>query len=500
MNKNAGPRPTTIGPALLTPITPTTPGTSISTMATSTTTIRTSKPTMCVRCVAASGGSSEVRGQKSEDKGQMEKDIFSFGNIYRCYLDCRRNKRNTINALKFEINAEENILKLERELNSKAYRPSRSILFAARKPKLREIFAADFKDRVVHHVLVDYLERIWEKIFIYNSYACRKNKGTHRAVMRLQSFLRKVSKNGKRKAYYLQLDIKDFFTSIDKKILFDMIKKRVHPVRKNFSNGVKNRDVLWLTEKIIFWDCTTSFILRDRGGIIKRIPPNKSIFGKDNKKGLPIGNLTSQFFGNVYLNELDQFIKHTLKAKYYIRYVDDFVLLGETREELVKWMKEIETFLETRLSLRLHPRRRKLQPISNGINFLGYIARRDYILVRRRVINNMKARLRHFERLLVPRRKFQKSNVRGQKSPEESLRLPTGQAEGRKAILKDLQSSIHSYLGHLKWANSYNLVKKLAKELVISTYFKINGYRLVPILGRRQRTDDRRQRAEGRKI
>ena len=123
-------------------------------------------------------------------------DIFSFGNIYRCYLACRKNKRNTINALKFEINAEEDILKLERELKAKAYRPSRSILFAARRPKLREIFAADFRDRVVHHILVDYLERIWEKVFIYDSYACRKGKGTHEAVMRLQSFLRKVSKNG----------------------------------------------------------------------------------------------------------------------------------------------------------------------------------------------------------------------------------------------------------------------------------------------------------------
>jgi len=312
-------------------------------------------------------------------------DIFSFANIYRCYLACRRNKRNTVNALRFEINAEENILKLERELRNRTYSPARSILFAATKPKLREIFAADFRDRVVHHILVDRLERIWEPVFIHDSYACRKGKGTHAAVMRLQSFLQKVSRNGRARAYYLQLDIKDFFTSIDKGILFKALQKKI-----------PDKEALWLTEKTVFWDCTRSFISKDKKGILKNIPPHKSIFGKDNKQGLPIGNLTSQFFANVYLNELDQFVKHVLKARYYLRYVDDFVLLSEDEETLRLWRGEIEAFLAEKLLLRLHPKRRKLLPISNGIDFLGYIIRRDYILVRRRVINNLKARLRGF--------------------------------------------------------------------------------------------------------
>jgi len=382
----------------------------------------------------------------SKRKRKM-KDIFSFGNIYRCYLNCRKNKRNTINALKFEINADKNILRLEKELKHKTYRPSRSILFATRKPKLREIFAADFRDRVVHHILVDYLERIWEKVFIYDSYACRKEKGTHKAVMRLQSFLRKVSRNGKRKAYYLQLDVKDFFTAIDKNILFGLIKRKV-----------SDKDILWLTEKSIFWDCTQSFVLRDRKNIMKKIPLNKSIFGKENKRGLPIGNLTSQFFANVYLNELDQFAKHALKVKYYIRYVDDLVLLSETKEELMRWIGEIERFLRNSLRLKLHPRRRKLLPVSNGIDFLGYVTRQNYILVRRRVINNMKSKLKHFERTL-----------------------------GRKGLGKDasnlsegLRDSVQSYLGHMKWANSYRLVKSLAANELISPYFKIRDYRLIP--------------------
>lgn len=379
----------------------------------------------------------------------MESGIFSFSNIYRCYLACRRNKRNTINALKFEINAEENVLKLERELTAKTYRPSRSILFASRRPKLREIFAADFRDRVVHHVLVDYLERIYEPIFIHDSYACRKDKGTHAAVMRLQKFLRKVSKNGTFRAYYLQLDIKDFFTSIDKNILFRLMK-----------NKISNKDILWLTGHIIFHDPTESFILRDKENIIHKIPANKSLFGKDNLKGLPIGNLTSQFFGNVYMNELDQFIKHTIKAHFYIRYVDDIVLLSCERGELIRWMKEIEHFLINKLNLRLHPRRRKLQPISNGIDFLGYIIRRDYVLIRRRVINNLNSRLCHFSRI--------------------NLKKPANFASSARP-LNILRECLQSYLGHFKWANTYRLVNALSGKKIVSDYFRLRNYKLQPI-------------------
>jgi retron-type reverse transcriptase len=350
--------------------------------------------------------------------------IFSFGNIYKCYVACRRNKRNTINALHFEIGAEENVVKLERELKYRSYRPSRSILFAARKPKLREIFAADFRDRVVHHILVDQLKTIWEKIFIYDSYACRDGKGTHVAVKRLQSFMRKASKNGKARVYFLQLDVKDFFTSIDKTILFNMIKKKI-----------TDPDVLWLTELIIFWDCTKSYILRDKEGIISEIPHNKSLFGKDNKRGLPIGNLTSQFFANIYLNELDQYCKHVLKAKYYVRYVDDFVILDTDRDKLLKMQGEIEIFLRDRLALRLHPVRRKLQPVSNGIDFLGYIIRRNYILVRNRVINNLMARYRQFK---------------------------------KSGKMQELPKVVASYMGHFKWANTYRLIRNIKDKGVLT--------------------------------
>jgi len=350
-------------------------------------------------------------------------NLFSSKNIQKASINCRRNKRNTINALLFEFNSGENLLKLQQELNDKSYHPSRSILFAITKPKKREVFAADFRDRVVHHLLVEYLERIFEPIFIHDSYACRRGRGTHAAAMRLYKFTRQITSNGNSKAYYLQLDVKDFFPSISKEILFKLI-----------SNKVSDPDILWLTRLIIFWDCTKSFVTRGDNSLLNRIPEHKSLFGKNNEYGLPIGNLTSQFFANVYLNELDQFVKHTLKARYYLRYVDDFVILSPDATELSAWQARIEEFLSNQLKLRLHPKRHKLLPISNGIDFLGYIIRPGYILVRRRVINNLKEKIRQF----------------------------------RQAKVKDLRKlcdSVASYLGHFKHANSYRLTQKILKEI-----------------------------------
>jgi len=370
------------------------------------------------------------------------KGIFSFGNIYRRYLKCRKNKRNTMNALKFEMNAEENILILEKELKDRAYHPSRSILFFAKKPKLREIFAADFRDRIVHHILVGYLEPVFERVFIHDSYACRKGKGTHRAVMRLRDFIRKASGNAKKRTYYLQLDIKSFFTSIDKEILSGLIRKRT-----------KNKDILWLAEKIIFHDCTKNYVLRDKVNLFNELARDKSLFGKRNRRGVPIGNLTSQFFANVYLNELDQFVKHGLKCRYYVRYTDDLVLLDSSREKLADWMEEIRVFLESKLKLALNPGRTRLRPVSNGIDFLGYIIRGDYLLVRRRVINNMNARLGHYRRRGINGWDYE--------------------------TLEKLRSSIQSYLGHLRWANSYNLKRGLLEREIISGHFDVDGNTLI---------------------
>jgi hypothetical protein len=171
--------------------------------------------------------------------------LFSLDNLYRHYLRCRRNKRHTLNALRFEARQEEGLLALRDALVNHTYAPARSVCFVVQRPKLREIFAADFRDRIVHHVLVSELERTWEPIFIHDSYACRAGKGVHAGVDRLQQFLRQVTGNGARRAWYLQLDIHNYFMSIDKEILFARLAPKIH-----------DDDVLWLTRTLVFHDCT----------------------------------------------------------------------------------------------------------------------------------------------------------------------------------------------------------------------------------------------------
>jgi hypothetical protein len=362
--------------------------------------------------------------------------LFSFENIYRQYLKCRKNKRGTINSLKFEMNCEENLLDLKRELSDRTYYPSRSVCFMAEKPKPREIFAADFRDRIVHHVLVDYLERIWEPKFIFDSYACRKKKGIHLGVKRLQDFFRKVTRNGSRGSFYLQLDIKNYFMSIDKDILYRII-----------ADKVRDESILWLAKTLIYHDCTRDYALKGDRDYLKKIAPQKSLFYSNGRRGLPIGNLTSQFFGNVYLNELDQFVKHHLKCRYYLRYCDDFVMLSENMDKLLMWRDEIERFLAARLKLCLNKKRQSLQPVSNGIDFLGYIVRRDYILVRKRVVNNLKSRLSDFERKLI-----------------KKDHPPYVKVNYDYQTLEKLRATLASYFGHFKWANSYRLKMSLMRQ------------------------------------
>ena len=376
----------------------------------------------------------------------------SLENLYRRYYHCRKNKRNTVNALRFEVGQEKNLLDLREGLLRRTYRPGRSVCFFATHPKLREIFAADFRDRVVHHVLVDYLERIWEPIFIHDSYACRKGKGVHAGVKQLQTFLRQATVNGTRPAWYLQLDIKNYFMTIDKDILYRLLAAKL-----------KDDAALWLTRLLVYHDCTSDYVMRGEPRLLDRIAPHKTLFGTPPGKGLPIGNLNSQFFANVYLNGLDQFVKHTLKCRHYLRYCDDFVLLSDSPEQLAEWRGRIETWLRDALCLELNSRQ-LLAPVSNGINFLGYIVRRDYLLVRRRVVNHLKEKLRGFERKLV-------SEVAGVRCYRFD-----------RLLLDQLAATLSSYLGHFKLANSWNLWQSIWKRFdFLAQYFEFDAanWRLV---------------------
>jgi len=353
----------------------------------------------------------------------MSSEIFTLEKLYQAYLDCRRRKKNTINALQFEIEREKNLIKLKRELNQKTYQISRHICFIITEPSPREVFAADFRDRVIHHLLYNEINHYFEKDFIENSFACREDKGTHLAVEQLKNYLKEIDKG-----FFLKLDIRSFFCSINKDILYRIILRKITEVNNSAS---WKEDILWLCQKIIFHDPTLNCVFK--GGLSKRkfIPKEKSLFFSQGK-GLPIGNLTSQFFANIYLNELDRFAVQNLKCQYYIRYVDDLVLLDKNKEKLKLLILSINEFLKTELDLGLRLSKTKLQPIDKGISFLGYFVKPRYTLVRQKVVSRLKDRL--------------------YKLNKDSREIKD---------LKEILAMINSYYGHFSHAFSFNLRKDI---------------------------------------
>lgn len=390
---------------------------------------------------------------------------FDFRAVYQAYLACRRRKRNTRNAQRYEIHLLDYLVNTQQCLQKRCWQPSRSVCFVTSGTKPREVHAASFVDRVVHHLVVPPLEVLFEPIFIHDSYANRKNKGTHKAVERLQLFMRQVTRNQTRSAYYLQLDIANFFNSIDKRILYRLLQNRLGKAVKN--NQLSNEKGLLLRDlckTLLLNDTARHAIQQGHPNRFAKVPPHKRLINAPKGVGLPIGDLTSQFFANVYLNQLDQYVKHHLKCRHYCRYVDDFILLHEDEKQLIQWRDDIENFLSEQLNLKLRDSG-KLQPISNGADFLGYIVRPNYRLVRRRVIDNLQQRLQHFQKRLV------KKHQQG-----EMLLLS-------RQDTQQLRATLASYLGHFKHANSWRLQQSLWKRYpFLNHIFKLEKFATLSVL------------------
>jgi len=333
------------------------------------------------------------------------------------------------------------------------------------KPKAREIHAAHYRDRVVHHWLVPILEGLYEPVFIHDVYSNRQGKGTHAAVRRLRHFMRGVSRTGKGGGFFLQLDIRNFFNSVDRRILFSQLQQRLRKgVRQgkiSEENAVLVRDISHI---ILKQDVGKESFMAATAAEIGRIPPYKRLINAGPDRGLPIGNLTSQFFANVYLNELDQFVKHQLKCRHYLRYVDDFILLHPDPDQLRRWACEIRNFLQERLGLELKTPE-ILQPVRQGANFLGYIVRPEYLLVRRRVVGNLWEKLIRFEKQWIKGSNRQGWNIAVLPEPREHLR-----------------GVLASYWGHFSHACHYRLVRRVFTRFPwLSCLFDLRRERLVPL-------------------
>ncbi len=309
--------------------------------------------------------------------------------LYRAWKRARRQKVPSFNQLHFDANWAAHLLQLEVQLTAGTWAPRPSTCFVATRPKAREIHAPDFADRVVHHWLVPQLEAIWEPTFIHDCYANRRGKGSHAAVRRAQAFARQVH-SGQGGGWYLQLDVANFFNRIHRPILWGMLKARLQRV------GAPDT-VQRVTHALLRHAPGTAGVrVRATAAELALVPAHKRLANAPAGRGLPIGNLSSQFFANVYLDALDQFVKHELKAQRYLRYVDDFVLFHHDRAQLLEWHARIERFLQERLGLQLKDDVR-LRRLTDGLDFLGYVIHPTHTLARRRVVGHLRAALAEWE-------------------------------------------------------------------------------------------------------
>lgn len=275
-------------------------------------------------------------------------DIISVENLLAAWRELLRGKRTKRDVQEFQYRLMDNVLALHRDLQDKTYRHGAYEAFKINDPKPRDIHKASVRDRLLHHALYRRLYPFFDRAFIADSYSCRIGKGTHRAMNRFRSFAYRVSENHTKTVWALKCDIRKFFASIDHRVL-----------RGILSKCIPDDDALWLIGQII-----GSF--------------DSGIGGK----GLPLGNLTSQLFANVYMNEFDQFVKHRLKARYYIRYADDFVIVSHDRLLLEQLIPHIDRVLSEKLRLQLHPDKVSIQTLASGVDFLGWVHFLDHRVLR----------------------------------------------------------------------------------------------------------------------
>jgi retron-type reverse transcriptase len=363
------------------------------------------------------------------DRQQLLEDL-----LY-AYYAARKHKRNTINQLRFEFKQEEEIISLCDEILTRTYTLRPSICFVIDQPVKREVFAADFRDRVVHHLLFNYINPVFERSFINDSYSCREEKGTLYGINRINGFIKECSENYTRDCYVLKLDIQGYFMNIDKNILLDKIDKMLL-CRGDIACNAPADMVDYLIHEIVLNDPRQNCIIKGKRSDWDCLPPSKSLFHSLENCGLPIGNLTSQLFSNVYLHYFDCFVKNDLEIKYYGRYVDDFVLVHTDKAFLLSAKEEIRQYLSKECHLTLHPKKIYLQHYTKGIKFLGAIIKPNRLYIDNRAKHNFYLCVKGWEQFLASH------------SPQ-------------KNDILQMRSSLNSYLGLMRHFKTCNIRRKV---------------------------------------
>ena len=342
---------------------------------------------------------------------RLFEQICSFENLLNASRKAQCGKRFQDEVSRFNFHLESELYRLLDELQTQTYRPGRYHEFYIYEPKLRKISAAPYRDRVIHHALCNVIEPIFDRTFIFDSYACRKGKGTHKAVNRFTEFSRK-------NRYVLKCDIKKYFPSIDHEILKAAFRRKIRDVQ-----------TLWLMDLIVDSSNPQEHVLEYFEG-------DDLLTSLSRKRGIPIGNLTSQFFANIYLNGFDYFVKEGLGCRHYIRYVDDFVVLADTKARLHQVKAEMEGYL-SKLRLKLHRYKCQISPVKAGTDFLGYQIFPSHRRLRKSAVTRARRRLKRLQR----------------------------DYSSGKISQHDVNQSVQSWLGHVRHADTYGLRRAIFSEV-----------------------------------
>ena len=356
--------------------------------------------------------------------------------LYVAFYCARRGKSSRSYIRKWERNLKENMEQLCDELYNRTYQPQPSKCFIVNYPKKREIFAAIFRDRIVHHLYYNYTHEIYERTFIADAYSCIKGRGTHYGINRLRDFCRKESHNWQRKAYVMHLDIRGYFMHIDRQRLLDI---SLHTLRrKAYDHDLEFLE--WLTKVIITIDPVKSCVMIGDPSDWEGLDPAKSMLHLKEGLGLPIGNLTSQLFSNVYLNEFDQFMKRTMKCRYYGRYVDDAFIVSADKDRLLRMVPQIQSYLTEHLGIELHMGKLHISEVHHGVEFLGAFIKPYRTYISNHALHRIETKLSEMD--------FSK--------PWRIIR------------------SVNSYLGIFQHTNSYNIRRRLLMTSDIMRYCVFN--------------------------
>lgn len=311
--------------------------------------------------------------------------------LYVAYKEARKGKRRTVNEQTFEVNADENLMLLKIDLLNQTFTPSRGTAHIIHKPVIREIFAAPFRDRVVHHYIYDCVYDYLDNRFIYDSYSCRVGKGTLMGIRRLDYHIRAASRNYARKVYILKLDLRGYFMSLPRKELYERAMWWLDRQYAGKLDSIEYKLLKYLWYQIIMDDPVRGVKRKGKLSDWDALPDSKSLFCQPPGVGIVIGNLTSQLLSNIYLDMLDRFVVYDLGYKHYGRYVDDsfIVVTEEELPQLMRDVKAIEMFLKT-IGLTLHPRKRMVTTSDKGVPFLGAMIHQGYVLPGERLKRNFR--------------------------------------------------------------------------------------------------------------